>query len=164
MGDGVSKTAIRALAPSREIARKEKHHNEIMKNKMDSIEKAYEEQSRAQKGLQEEVAALKEMLQSTPRSSHQSSESGSTSQMYASSFESPSDLPSKNCLLRNLRKKIVALGRINTDAAPAVETYNIIVDAIYDNNEYLCDREEKFGDIMVGDLINWPKAFVEFLR
>lgn len=66
-------------------------------------------------------------------------------------------------MLKNF-KKVVARGRVNKDAAPCVETYNIVVDEIFEKDEELYDRKVKFKDIMKGDLVNWPKSFVHFLK
>ncbi|KAJ6849541.1 phosphoenolpyruvate carboxykinase (ATP) [Iris pallida] len=37
--------------------------------------------------------------------------------------------------------------------------YSIIVEEIFDRNAYLFEGDGKCEDIMLGDLINWPKVF-----
>ncbi|KAJ6837450.1 sucrose synthase 4 [Iris pallida] len=55
-------------------------------------------------------------------------------------------LPIKMCLLKNIRKKAIAIGRVNTDAPSNDEAYNLIVDEIFNG------RDGKFDDITVGEM------------
>lgn len=40
----------------------------------------------------------------------------------------------------------------------------MIIDEIFDKDAYLFDGDGKLRDIMLGDLINWPKVFVQDIR
>ncbi|KAJ6846426.1 uncharacterized protein M6B38_280785 [Iris pallida] len=147
MGQGVSKTEIRASAASREIARREKQKNDAMLNRIENLE--------------ETVASLQTVGSNTSRSSQSSSQFHAPS---PSEGHDHSTLPIKTCLLKNFRKKAVAIGRVNTDAPCNDEAYNIIVDDVFYGNEMLFDRDGKFDDITVGEMINWPKYSVQFVR
>ncbi|KAI3872496.1 hypothetical protein MKX03_014596 [Papaver bracteatum] len=64
------------------------------------------------------------------------------------------------CILRNLRKKVVALGRVNFSTSPNDENYEVIVDVIVDKHMELCVGDGKLGDIVLGEMIEWPKQYV----
>ncbi|CAH9128236.1 unnamed protein product [Cuscuta epithymum] len=101
MGGGVTKTEIRASGPSREIARKEKKQHEVINNEIII--------------LREEVATLKQLVQSNATKPPQSQEFRDTSQ------GGESDLTTRTCFLKNLRRKVIAYGRLNTEAPPNKE-------------------------------------------
>ncbi|KAF9598450.1 hypothetical protein IFM89_027883 [Coptis chinensis] len=68
--------------------------------------------------------------------------------------------PSTQCLLKNFRKRTVALGSVSNDV-PSTDSYNITIDDIFDYTTELYVGEGTFGDISIGDTITWPMPFVE---
>ncbi|KAF9609284.1 hypothetical protein IFM89_015130 [Coptis chinensis] len=68
--------------------------------------------------------------------------------------------PSTRCLLKNFRKRTVALGSVS-NVIPSADSYNITIDDIFDYTTELYVGEGTFGDISIGDTITWPKPFVE---
>ncbi|CAH9063081.1 unnamed protein product [Cuscuta epithymum] len=89
MGGGVTKTEIRASGPSREIARKEKQQHEMVSNEIQI--------------LREEVATLKQLVQTnTTRSSEQSQEFCNTTRGGESGLTTKS---TRACFLKKLKEK-----------------------------------------------------------
>lgn len=70
----------------------------------------------------------------------------------------------KTYLLKDFKRKHVAFGRLNIDSPPNEDVCNMIIDEIFDKDAYLFDGDGKLRDIMLGDLINWPKVFVQDIR
>ncbi|KAF9626222.1 hypothetical protein IFM89_031349 [Coptis chinensis] len=67
---------------------------------------------------------------------------------------------STRCLLKNFRKRTIALGTVSNDV-PFADSYNITIDDIFDYTTKLYVGEGTFGDISIGDTITWPMPFVE---
>ncbi|KAI3916514.1 hypothetical protein MKW92_007585 [Papaver armeniacum] len=72
-----------------------------------------------------------------------------------------SNLPANSCFIRNFKRRIIAFGNFNTADPPMEDVYSVIVKEIYDRDAELFDEDGKLGDIMIGDVINWPKACVK---
>ncbi|KAF9604346.1 hypothetical protein IFM89_006353 [Coptis chinensis] len=68
--------------------------------------------------------------------------------------------PSTRYLLKNFRKRTVALGSVSNDV-PSTDSYNITIDDIFDYTTELYVGEGTFGDISIGDTITWPMPFEE---
>ncbi|KAI3916042.1 hypothetical protein MKW98_004483 [Papaver atlanticum] len=64
------------------------------------------------------------------------------------------------CVLRNLRKKAVALGRVNFSTSPNDENYEVVIDEIIDEHMDLYVGEGTLGDIDLGETTEWPKQYV----
>ncbi|XP_026457050.1 uncharacterized protein LOC113357805 [Papaver somniferum] len=75
-----------------------------------------------------------------------------------------SNLPSSSCFIRNFKRRIIAFGNFDTADPLTEDVYSVIVKEIYDRDAELFDEDGKLGDIMIGDVINWPKACVKPCR
>ncbi|RZC63078.1 hypothetical protein C5167_024827 [Papaver somniferum] len=71
------------------------------------------------------------------------------------------NLPANSCFIRNFKRRTIAFGSINTAESPMEHVYSVIVKEIFDRDAELFDEDGKLGDIMIGGLINWPKACVQ---
>ncbi|KAI3938598.1 hypothetical protein MKW98_016103 [Papaver atlanticum] len=71
---------------------------------------------------------------------------------------SPQQNQAAGCVMRNLRKKTVALGRVNFCTSPDDENY--VIDKIIDEHMDLCVGDGKLGDIDLGEMIEWPKQYI----
>ncbi|XP_026450366.1 uncharacterized protein LOC113350444 [Papaver somniferum] len=71
------------------------------------------------------------------------------------------NLPATSCLIKNFKGRTIALGSINSADPPAEHVYSLIIEEIFDRNAELFDKDGRLGDIMIGSVINWPKACVE---
>ncbi|KAI3939493.1 hypothetical protein MKW92_013104 [Papaver armeniacum] len=71
------------------------------------------------------------------------------------------NLPATSCLIKNFKGRTIALGSINIADPLAEHVYSLIIEEIFDRNAELFDKDGKLGDIMIGGVINWPKACVE---
>ncbi|MCL7042095.1 hypothetical protein MKW94_016501 [Papaver nudicaule] len=131
MGEGVTKTQMLASAPSREILRKVQQEN---------------------KSIQSDTELLR-------------SQNGRLVQKCASSLSNQapdeSTMPASSCFIKNFRGRTVALGSYNTTAPPMEHAYSVIVEEIFDKDAELYDEEGKLGDVMIGQVINWPKPSVK---
>ncbi|KAJ6800246.1 gamma-tubulin complex component 2 [Iris pallida] len=74
-----------------------------------------------------------------------------------------SNLP-KTYFLKDFKRKHIAFGRLNSDIPSKEDVYSIIVDQIFACNAYLFKGDRKFEDIILGDLINWPKERFQIIR
>ncbi|KAI3838700.1 hypothetical protein MKX03_035539 [Papaver bracteatum] len=75
----------------------------------------------------------------------------------SSSNQAPdeSNLPAaSNCFIKNFRGRTIALGTFNNVAAPMEHAYSV----------KLYDEDGTLGDIMHGQVINWPKGSVQPYR
>ncbi|RZC63076.1 hypothetical protein C5167_024822 [Papaver somniferum] len=72
-----------------------------------------------------------------------------------------SNFPASSCFIRNFKRRIIAFGNFNTADPPMEDVYSVIVKEIYDKDAELFDEDGKLGDIMIGGVINWPKACVK---
>ncbi|KAI3957989.1 hypothetical protein MKW98_020631 [Papaver atlanticum] len=72
-----------------------------------------------------------------------------------------SNLAASSCFIKNFKGRTIALGSINTAAPPMENVHSLIIEEIFDRNAELFDQDGKLGDIMIGGVINWPKACVE---
>ncbi|KAI3957983.1 hypothetical protein MKW98_020625, partial [Papaver atlanticum] len=71
-----------------------------------------------------------------------------------------SNLPASSCFIRNFKRRIIAFGSFNTTDSPALHVCSVIVKEIYDRDAELFDEDGKLGDIMIGEVINWPNACI----
>ncbi|KAF9617387.1 hypothetical protein IFM89_036308 [Coptis chinensis] len=78
----------------------------------------------------------------------------------AKARRSPHVSPFTRCLLKNFRKRTVALGSVSSDVI-STDSYSITIDDIFDCTAELYVREGTLADISIGDTITWPKTFVE---
>ncbi|RZC68213.1 hypothetical protein C5167_031470 [Papaver somniferum] len=75
-----------------------------------------------------------------------------------------SNLPAaSNCFIKNFRGRTIALGTFNNAATPMEHVY-ICVEEIFDRDAELYDEDGTLGDIMLGQVINWPKGSVHPYR
>ncbi|MCL7036187.1 hypothetical protein MKW94_023661, partial [Papaver nudicaule] len=72
-----------------------------------------------------------------------------------------SAMPASSCFIKNFRGKTIAIGSYNTTAPPKEHTYSVVVEEIFDRDAELYDEEGKLGDVMIGQVINWPKPSVK---
>ncbi|KAI3957984.1 hypothetical protein MKW98_020626 [Papaver atlanticum] len=73
-----------------------------------------------------------------------------------------SNLPAMSCFIKNFKGRTIALGSINTADPPMENVYSLVIEEIFDRDAELFDEDGKLGDVMIGGVINWPKACVEF--
>ncbi|RZC55867.1 hypothetical protein C5167_014730 [Papaver somniferum] len=72
-----------------------------------------------------------------------------------------SNFPANSCFIRNFKRRIIAFGNFSTADPPKEHVYSVTVKEIYDRDAELFDADGKLGDIMIGGVINWPKACVK---
>ncbi|KAI3916509.1 hypothetical protein MKW92_007580, partial [Papaver armeniacum] len=72
-----------------------------------------------------------------------------------------SSLPAGSCFIKNFKGRTIALGSVNAAAPPMEHVYSLTIEDIFDRDAELFDKDGKLGDIMIGGVINWPKACVE---
>ncbi|XP_026457054.1 uncharacterized protein LOC113357808 [Papaver somniferum] len=72
-----------------------------------------------------------------------------------------SNLPTSSCFIKNFKGRTIALGSINAADPPMEHIYNLSIEEIFDRDADLFDEDGKLGDVMIGGVINWPKACVE---
>ncbi|KAI3894773.1 hypothetical protein MKW92_030760 [Papaver armeniacum] len=135
MGGGLSRTTMHASAPIIETLRKVRQEN---------------------KSMQSEIHLLKTqhgtcMQDGVSTSSNQSALQG----------PGESDVPASSCFMKNFKGRTIALGRFNTVDPEMEHVYSIIVEEIYDRDAELFDKDGKLGDIVIGGVINWPKACIK---
>ncbi|MCL7046031.1 hypothetical protein MKW94_024776, partial [Papaver nudicaule] len=76
-----------------------------------------------------------------------------------------SNLPADSCFIRNFKRKTIGFGSFSIAADPQMEhVYSVTVKEIYDRDAELFDTDGKLGDIMIGGVINWPKACIRPCR
>ncbi|XP_026457058.1 uncharacterized protein LOC113357811 isoform X1 [Papaver somniferum] len=73
-----------------------------------------------------------------------------------------SNMHSNSCFINNFKGRTIALGSFNAADPPMEHAYSLSIEEIFDRDADLFDRDGKLGDIMIGGVINWPKACVEF--
>ncbi|KAI3915759.1 hypothetical protein MKW92_033188 [Papaver armeniacum] len=71
-----------------------------------------------------------------------------------------SNLAASSCFIKNFKGRTIALGSINTAVPPMEDVHSLVIEEIFDRNAELFDQDGKLGDIMIGGVINWPKACV----
>lgn len=54
------------------------------------------------------------------------------------------------------KKNIIAYGRLQGTESPEAGFYRIVLDEIVDGNVDLFDGERKLGDVILGDVLDWP--------
>ncbi|PIA25899.1 hypothetical protein AQUCO_10400009v1 [Aquilegia coerulea] len=156
MGSGISKTVFHASAPYKEIAHQEKRAHESSDTNFRVIMQRLDEESRERKILKEKLA-----LYVRDFSEIDSSEGRRRSHHL---HESQVDPPTTRCLLKNFKKRNVALGNICTNVTtPSQDSYNIRLDEVFDHTAELYVGEGTLSDASVGDIITWPKNFVGFV-
>ncbi|KAI3846527.1 hypothetical protein MKX03_008209 [Papaver bracteatum] len=132
MGGGLSRTTMRASAPIIETLRKVQEEN---------------------KSMQSEIHLLK-----TQHGTRMQDVVSTSSNQSALQGPDESNVPASSCFMKNFKGRTIALGRFNT-VDPAMEhVYSIIVEEIFDRDAELFDKVGKLGDIVIGGVINWPKA------
>ncbi|KAI3863356.1 hypothetical protein MKX03_023296 [Papaver bracteatum] len=72
------------------------------------------------------------------------------------------NMHSSSCFIKNFKGRTIALGSFNAADPPMEHVYSLSIEEIFDRDADLFDRDGKLGDIMIGGVINWPKACVEF--
>ena len=55
-----------------------------------------------------------------------------------------------------IKKNIIAYGRLKGTESPAAGFDRIVLDEIVDGSVDLFNGECKLGDVMVGDVLDWP--------
>ncbi|KAI3973214.1 hypothetical protein MKW92_038667 [Papaver armeniacum] len=70
----------------------------------------------------------------------------------------------KNRFIKNFRGRTIALGTYNNAATPMEHAYSVCVEEIFDRGAELYDEDGTLGDIMLGQVINWPKGSVQPYR
>ncbi|KAF9596995.1 hypothetical protein IFM89_014709 [Coptis chinensis] len=146
LGTSVTKTVIHADVPYKKTAEEEKRKREITDENVRLVMQCLDEESTARKILQEKMEVYV----------HDHSELGSISQ----ARRSPHVSPFTRCLLKNFRKRTVALGSVSSDVI-STDSYSITIDDIFDYTAELYVGEGTLADISIGDTITWPKTFVE---
>ncbi|XP_026423140.1 uncharacterized protein LOC113319057 isoform X2 [Papaver somniferum] len=142
MGGGLSRTTMRASAPIIETLRKVRQENKSMQSEIHLFKTQHG--TRMQDGI--------------------STSSNQSAPQVPDEFNVPaisSNVPASLCFMKNFKGRTIALGRLNT-ADPAMEhVYSIIVEEIFDRDAELFDEDGKLGDIVIGGVINWPKACIK---
>ncbi|KAF5189210.1 hypothetical protein FRX31_021204 [Thalictrum thalictroides] len=153
-GNGISKTVVHASAPFKNIAQQEKRARENSEINFRIVMQRLDEETKARKVLEEKLASVL----------RDSSENDNGCRVRRSSptLDTSNDT-STRCLLKNFKKRNVALGNICRDTTPIEDSYSIIVDEVFDYTTELYIGEGTFGDISIGDMIIWPKPFVAFV-
>ncbi|XP_026388858.1 uncharacterized protein LOC113283735 [Papaver somniferum] len=72
-----------------------------------------------------------------------------------------SNLPASSCFIKNFKGRTIALGSINAADPPMEHVYSLSIEEIFDRDADLFDEDGKLGDVMIGGVINWPKACVQ---
>lgn len=68
---------------------------------------------------------------------------------------------SPQVILRNMRKRVVAVGYIFTNMPPIDDEYHLVlIDEICLPSENLCEGEGTFKDVSTGDKVMWPQHYV----
>ncbi|KAI3850748.1 hypothetical protein MKW98_030808, partial [Papaver atlanticum] len=63
---------------------------------------------------------------------------------------------SQRVILRNMRERCVALGRIDRSRSPPNDGYHLVqIDEVCIESESLCDGEGTFKDVIIGEKILW---------
>ncbi|KAI3849855.1 hypothetical protein MKW98_026769, partial [Papaver atlanticum] len=137
LGGGVTKTQMRASALSRETLCKVQQENRSMRSDIEL--------------LQTQVGTLVQRCISSSWSSNQAPDE--------------SNLPAASkCFIKNFRGLTIALGIYNNAAALMEHAYSVSVEEIFDRDAELYDEDGTLGDIMLGQVINWPKGSVQPYR
>ncbi|KAI3855190.1 hypothetical protein MKW92_037926 [Papaver armeniacum] len=135
MGGGLSRTTMRASAPIAETLRKVWQEN---------------------KSMQSEIHLLK-----TQHGTHMQDGVSTSSNQSAPQGPDESNVPASSCFMKNFKGRTIALGRFNTVDPEMEHVYRVIVEEIYDRDAELFDKDGKLGDIVIGGVINWPKACIK---
>ncbi|MCL7050754.1 hypothetical protein MKW94_007431 [Papaver nudicaule] len=72
-----------------------------------------------------------------------------------------SNLAASSCFIKNFKGRTIALGSFNIAEPPMEHVHSLIIEDIFDRDAELFDQDGKLGDIMIGGVINWPKACVQ---
>ncbi|KAF9619724.1 hypothetical protein IFM89_009066 [Coptis chinensis] len=157
LGGGVTKTVYHASAPYKEIAQREKRARESSESGYEAVMARLDEADKARKILEDEVADLK----------RQSSGLGNASQEIQQSpvrGNSRDIRPqSTTCHLKSyITKTVVALGEVCTYLPTPPSSYKVRIDEILDDFAPLYEGDGRLGDIVLGDVIAWPKNYVVF--
>ncbi|XP_026423311.1 uncharacterized protein LOC113319261 [Papaver somniferum] len=132
MGGGLSRTTLRASAPITETLRKVLQENKSMQSEIHLL--------KTQHGTRMQDGVSTSSNQSAPQAPDESY------------------VPASSCFMKNFKGRTIVLGRFNTVDPEMEHVYSIIVEEIYDRDAELFDKDGKLGDIVIGGVINWPKA------
>ncbi|RWR98110.1 hypothetical protein CKAN_02760700 [Cinnamomum micranthum f. kanehirae] len=163
MGDGVSKTSIKYSDPYKKALQKEQESQVILQAQVENLEKRLlEVESR---DLRREMEAMFASLSQANTQMRPSTERGSSSQgsQSSQSLAAHSDQTITHtrgpslCKLQHMTKKtIIAYGRLQGTELSEAGFYRIVLDEIVDGNVDLFDGERKLGDVILGDVLDWP--------
>ncbi|KAF9599220.1 hypothetical protein IFM89_036346 [Coptis chinensis] len=153
LGIGVSKTVVHAAAPYNRIAEEEKRKRGTTNGNFRLVMQRLDEESRARKILEEKL----EVYARDPPEFENISQTRHRSPVVD---EESHVMPYGRCLLKNFKRKSVALGSVSSDFTSS-DSYSITVDDIFDYTTELYIGEGTLGDVSIGDTIKWPKTFVE---
>ncbi|RWR76092.1 hypothetical protein CKAN_00450500 [Cinnamomum micranthum f. kanehirae] len=162
MGNGVSKTSINYSDPYKKGLQKEQESQVILQVQVDNLEKRLEVESRDLRREMEHMFAFQshantQMRPSTERgSSSQGSQSSQSQAAHLDQSVTHTRGPS-SCKLQHMTKKnIIAYGRLKGTELPEAGFYKIVLDEIIDGSVDLFNGERKLGDVMLGDVLDWP--------
>ena len=54
------------------------------------------------------------------------------------------------------KKNIIAYGRLKGEESPEAGFYKVVLDEIVDGSVDLFDGGRKLGDVILGDVLDWP--------
>eukprot|EP00268_Persea_americana_P032723 TRINITY_DN3225_c0_g2_i6.p2 TRINITY_DN3225_c0_g2~~TRINITY_DN3225_c0_g2_i6.p2 ORF type:complete len:170 (-),score=28.80 TRINITY_DN3225_c0_g2_i6:227-736(-) len=162
MGDEVSKTSIKYMDSYKKALKKEHESQVILQAQVDNLEKRLEVESRDLRGEVDQIFASlsqanTQMRPSTERgSSSQESQSSHSAYAHLDQTTTHTRSPS-SCKLQHMTKKnIIAYGRLKGTESPEADFYRIVLDEIVDGSVDLFNRERKLGDVILGDVLDWP--------
>ncbi|RWR77220.1 hypothetical protein CKAN_00569900 [Cinnamomum micranthum f. kanehirae] len=162
MGDGVSKTSIKYSGPYKKALQKEHESQVILQAQVDNLEKRLEVESR---DLRREMDQMFASLSQANTQMRPSAKRGSSSQGSQSSQSQAAHLDQtvthtrgpSSCELQHMTKKnIIVYGRLKGTELPEAGFYWIVLDEIVDGSVDLFDGERKLGDVILGDVLDWP--------
>ncbi|KAI3876474.1 hypothetical protein MKX03_030291 [Papaver bracteatum] len=68
---------------------------------------------------------------------------------------------SQRVILKNMRKRSVAVGYIFTNRPPIDDEFHLVlIDEICLPSESLCEGDGTFRDVSIGDKVMWPQQYV----
>ncbi|KAF9601086.1 hypothetical protein IFM89_016059 [Coptis chinensis] len=151
--DPVAKAVVHAAAPYNRIIEEEKRKCETTDGNFRLVMQRLDEESRARKILEEKL----EVYARDPPEFENISQARCRSPV----VDEESDvMPFGRCLLKNFKRKSVALGSVSSDFTSA-DSYSITVDDIFDYTTELYIGERTLGDVSICNTIKWSKTFVE---
>lgn len=71
---------------------------------------------------------------------------------------------SHGVILRNMRKRCVALGHIDRSRPPGNDEFHLVqIDEVFLEYEALCNGDGTFKDVIIGQKILWPLHYVSLI-